>query len=97
MEVYMTTINPNTQGVGNQQSSPTHKQDSPSGKVSTSDSNEFSDLMNHNSDAASKTNKPEDKKNSEQELRDLISKSGFQQFMERSKELTEEMKKNFEG
>ena len=65
----------------------------PRGKASDTDTDAFEDAMNADKKDAEK---PEEM-TPEQELRKMMAEGSMKQFMERSKELAEETKKNFEG
>ena len=82
-------------GVGKNNQNTINQPDSLSGKgaVSEQDADQFSDLLQKGTEKT--TN--EKKGSSEAELRDLIVKNGFKQFIERSKELNDELKKSIEG
>ncbi|MCL6270537.1 hypothetical protein M3P05_11445 [Sansalvadorimonas sp. 2012CJ34-2] len=64
----------------------------PQGKADESDTDAFKDAMNANKKEAEKS-KP---LTPEEELRKAMTEGSMRQFMERSKELAQETKKNFE-
>ena len=67
----------------------------PSDEVSARDSEQFSNQM-ENEDNNAELTTAEESVTPEQELRELMKKQSMQEHIERHKEMTEDVKKNFE-
>ena len=66
----------------------------PKGPASNSDSDAFGQALD---ETAAESGKEKKALTGEEQLRKIMSEQSMKQFMERSKELTDEIKKNMEG
>ncbi len=66
----------------------------PKGQVETSDSDAFDNAM---AEDGKKKLEKEKELSPEEELKKMMAETSLKQFMEKSKEMTQEIKKNFEG
>ena len=94
----MSSINPGVQpGTGSSQGVPGRSPSGPQGKVSGDDAQAFDSAMEKGAGKAKKESDQEELLTPEEQLRKMMSQQVVQQITERSKEFTEEAKKNFEG
>ncbi|MTI12886.1 hypothetical protein [Sansalvadorimonas verongulae] len=95
----MSSVNPGIQpGTGPSQGVPGSAPAGPEGKVSGDDAQAFDSAMEKGTDGkVKKEGDQEELLTPEEQLRKMMSQQVVQQISERSKEFSQEVKKNFEG